>query len=142
MTVALAHATTPVGGAAILLGAFGAAGYAVAVATRPAVRADPHGSEALFLGGVLVLCLSAAGEAARQIGFGTLAFLAAPGVALFGTLGLARSGWSGPRRSVEAEPGVATESRLRLVPAVAAAGAIVVLWWGELGGRGTRAGFF
>src|SRR5207247_973832 len=49
MTIALASANTPVGGAAILLGAFGAAGYAVAVATRPAVRADPHGSDALFL---------------------------------------------------------------------------------------------
>src|SRR5438046_2377747 len=82
--IALASANTPVGGAAILLGAFGAAGYAVAVATRPAVRADPHGSDALFLGGVLVLCLSAAGEAARQIGLGAPAFLAAPGVALFG----------------------------------------------------------
>src|SRR6266851_3157818 len=142
MTIALASANAPVGGAAILLGAFGAAGYAVAVATRPAVRANPHGSDALFLGGVLVLCLSASGEAARQIGFGAPAFLAAPGVALFGTLGLARSGWSGPRRAPEAEPGVASESRLRLVPAVAAAGAIVVLSWVELEGRGTRAGFF
>ena len=142
ITIALASANTPVGGAAILLGAFGAAGYAVAVATRPAVRADPHGSDALFLGGVLVLCLSAGGEAARQIGLGAPAFLAAPGVALFGTLGLARSGWSGPRRSIDAEPGVATESRLRLVPAVAAAGAIAVLVWVELEGRGTRAGFF
>ncbi len=142
MTIALASANVPVGGAAILLGAFGAAGYAVAVATRPAVRADPRGSDALFLGGVLVLCLSAAGEAARQIGLGAPAFLAAPGVALFGTLGLARSGWSGPRRAPEAEPGVASESRLRLVPAVAAAGAIVVLSWVELEGRGTRAGFF
>jgi signal transduction histidine kinase len=142
MTVALASANAPIGGAAILLGAFGAAGYAVAVATRPAVRADPYGSDALFLGGVLVLCLSAAGEAARQIGLGGPAFLAAPGVALFGTLGLVRSGWSGPRPSAEAEPGVATESRLRLVPAVAAAGAIAILVWVELEGRGTRAGFF
>src|SRR5947207_1473654 len=89
MTVALARTEAPVGGAAILLGAFAAAGYAVAVATRPAVRADPRGSDALFLGGVLVLCLSAAGEAARQIGLGAPSFLAAPGVALFGTLGLA-----------------------------------------------------
>src|SRR5437764_3871865 len=103
MTVALANATAPVGGAAILLGAFGAAGYAVAVATRPAVRADPRGSDALFLGGVLVLCLSAAGEAARQIGLGAPAFLAAPGVALFGTLGLARSAWRGPRRPPQSD---------------------------------------
>src|SRR4029077_9979309 len=56
MTVALANADVPVGGAAILLGAFAAAGYAVAVATRPAVKADPRGADALFLGGVLVLC--------------------------------------------------------------------------------------
>lgn len=142
MIVVLAKAEAPVGGAAVLLGAFAAAGYAVAVATRPAVRADPRGSDALFLGGVLVLCLSAAGDAARQIGLGAPAMLAAPGVALFGTLGLARSGWSGPRRAAEAEPGVASESRLRLVPAVAAAGAISVLSWVELEGRGTRTGFF
>ncbi|MCA1646942.1 MAG: GAF domain-containing protein [Chloroflexi bacterium] len=142
MTVALASSDARVGAAAILLGAFGAAAYAVAVATRPAVRADPRGSDALFLGGVLVLCLSAAGEAARQIGLGAPTFLAAPGVALFGTLGLARSGWRGPRRSAEPEPGIATESRLRLVPAVAAAGAIVILSWVELEGRGSRAGFF
>ena len=70
MTVVLANPTRAVGGAAILLGAFAAAGYAVAVATRPAVRAEPRGSDALFLGGVLVLCLNAAGEAARQIGLG------------------------------------------------------------------------
>ena len=142
ITIALASASVPVGGAAILLGAFGAAGYAVAVATRPAVRAAPRGPEALFLGGVLVLCLSAAGEAARQIGLAAPAFLAAPGVALFGTLGLARSGWSGPRSSADSQPGATRESRLRLVPAVAAAGAIVILSWVELEGRGTRAGFF
>jgi signal transduction histidine kinase len=142
MTVVLANPALTVGGAAILLGAFGAAGYAVAVATRPAVRAEPRGSDALFLGGVLVLCLNAAGEAARQIGVGTPAVLAAPGVALFGALGLARSAWTGPHRSVEPSEGITTETRLRLVPAVAAAGAIVVLSWVELDGRGTRAGFF
>jgi signal transduction histidine kinase len=142
MTVALASATPPVGGAAVLLGAFAAAGFSVAVATRPAVRADPRGSDALFLGGVLVLCLSAAGEAARQIGLAAPAVLAAPGVALLGTLGLARSAWYGPRNTREPTESIATESRLRLVPAVAAAGAIVVLCWVELEGRGTRAGFF
>jgi signal transduction histidine kinase len=143
MTVALASADVPVGGAAILLGAFAAAGYAVAVATRPAVRADPRGADALFLGGVLILCLNAAGEAARQIGLGAPALFAAPGVALFGALGLARSAWSGPRRPPEIKADhIRTESRLGLVPAVAAAGAILVLSWVELDGRGTRAGFF
>ncbi|HEV7664271.1 MAG TPA: ATP-binding protein [Chloroflexota bacterium] len=145
MTVSLASAAPqPIGAAAILLGAFAAAGYAVAVATRPAVRAEPRGSDALFLGGVLVLCLSAAGEAARQIGLAAPSALAAPGVALFGSLGLARSAWVGPRRLPHAhsDDTIATESRLRLVPALAAAVAIVVLSWAELDGRGTRAGFF
>src|SRR5260370_6362007 len=88
MTIALASANVPVGGAAILLGAFGAAGYPAALATRPAVRADPRGSDALFLGGGLVLCLSAAGEAARQIGLGAPAFRAAPLRAPFWPRGL------------------------------------------------------
>ncbi len=142
MTVVLANPALKVGGAALQLGAFAAAGYAVAVATRPAVRMDPRGSDALFLGGVLVLCLNAAGEAAHQIGLGAPAVLAAPGVALLGVLGLARSAWSGPRRGPEIREGITTETRLRLVPAVAAAGAILVLSWAELDGRGTRAGFF
>jgi signal transduction histidine kinase len=63
-------------------------------------------------------------------------------VALFGALGLARSAWSGPRRSPAIPEGITTETRLRLVPAVAAAGAIGVLSWAELNGHGTRAGFF
>ena len=142
ITVALASPTAAVGGAAILLGAFAAAGYAVAVATRPAIRIDPHGSDALFLGGVLVLCLNAAGEAARQMDLGAPALLAAPGVALFGTLGLARSAWSAPRPHAEPQESINTESRLSLVPGAAAAGAILVLSWLELEGRGTRAGFF
>jgi hypothetical protein len=45
VTLALSDPAKNVGGAAILLGAFGAAGFAVAVATRPAVRANPRGSE-------------------------------------------------------------------------------------------------
>ncbi|HEY0582077.1 MAG TPA: ATP-binding protein, partial [Chloroflexota bacterium] len=146
LTVSLASAAPqPVGAAAILLGAFAAAGYALAVATRPAVRADPRGSDALFLGGVLVLCLSAAGEAARQIGLGAPSILAAPGVALFGSLGLARSAWAGPRRAGQPRGDaaqIASESRLRLVPALAAAVAILVLSAAEWEGRGTRAGFF
>jgi signal transduction histidine kinase len=146
ITVSLSSAEAPPGGAAVILGSFAAAGFAVAVATRPAIRAEPRGSDALFLGGVLVLCLSAAGEAARQIGFGAPSLLAAPGVALIGTLGLARSAWIGPSRTPRPRSGadevIATESRLRLVPAVAAAGANVVLCWIELDGRGTRAAFF
>ena len=122
MTVVLANPTLTSGGAAILLGAFAAAGYAVAVATRPTVRAEPRGSDALFLGGVLVLCLNAVGEAARQIGFAAPAVLAAPGVALFGALGLARSAWSGPQHRSAQHEGITTETRLRLVPTVAAAG--------------------
>ena len=142
IVVAVANPTGQAGGAAVLLGAFAAAGYAVAVATRPAIRLDPRGSDALFLGGVLVLCLNAAGIAARQVGVAALAPLAAPGVALFGALGLARSAWSGPRPAPSTEETIRTESRLSLLPAAAAGGAILVLSWLELEGRGTRAGFF
>ena len=126
----------------------GAASTLVAMATsyREGVRSGVSGVclalDALFLGGVLVLCLNAGGEAARQIGLGAPAVLAAPGVALFGTLGLARSAWSGPRPLPETDETISTESRLNLVPAAAAAGAILVLSWLELEGRGTRAGFF
>jgi signal transduction histidine kinase len=143
ITVAVASTHAPVGSAAVLLGAFAAAGYAVAVATRPAIRLEPRGADALFLGGVLVLCLNAAGEAAREIGLGAPAVLAAPGVALFGTLGLARSAWRAPRRPPDTEePPVSSETRLSLVPAVAAASAILLLSWLEIEGRGTRAAFF
>jgi signal transduction histidine kinase len=144
ITISVASSTAPSGSAAVLLGAFAAAGYAVAVATRPAIRLEPRGPDALFLGGVLVLCLNAAGEAARVIGLGAPALLAAPGVALFGTLGLARSALRAPlRRPPDAEqPPVSTETRLSLVPAVAAASAIVMLSWLEIEGRGTRAAFF
>jgi signal transduction histidine kinase len=143
ITISLASTSAPSGSAAVLLGAFAAAGYAVAVATRPAIRLEPRGPDALFLGGVLVLCLNAAGEAARVIGLGAPALLAAPGVALFGALGLARSAWRAPRRPPDAEqPPVSAETRLSLVPAVAAASAIVMLSWLEIEGRGTRAAFF
>src|SRR5438874_4016837 len=142
VTIALAGSGLPIGGAAVLLGAFAAAGYAVAVATRPAIRLDPRGSDALFLAGVLVLCLNSAGEAARQIGLGAPALLAAPGVALFGTLGLARSAWPAPRRPPETAQPTSTETRLSLVPSLAAATAILILSWLEIDGRGTRAAFF
>jgi signal transduction histidine kinase len=144
LIISMSNSGPPVGGAAVLLGAFAAAGYAVAVATRPAIRLDPHGSDALFLGGVLVLCLNAGGQAARQIGFDAFSVLANPGVALLGTLGLARSAWRAPRRpvSVQPEPPVATESRLSLLPAIAAAAAIVILSWLEVDGRASRAAFF
>jgi signal transduction histidine kinase len=142
VTISVANSTLPVGGAAVLLGAFAAAGYAVAVATRPAIRLDPRGSDALFLGGVLVLCLNAAGEAARQIGLDSPAVLAAPGVALFGALGLARSAWRAPRRPVQTELPVSTETRLSLLPGAAAAAAILILSWLEVDGRATRAAFF
>ncbi|HEY1293225.1 MAG TPA: ATP-binding protein [Chloroflexota bacterium] len=144
ITISVASTNVPSGSAAVLLGAFAAAGYAVAVATRPAIRLEPRGSDALFLGGVLVLCLNAAGEAAREIGLGAPSLLAAPGVALFGTLGLARSAWRAPRRPPPdpEEPPVSTETRLSLVPAVAAASAIVMLSWLEVEGRGSRAAFF
>ena len=143
ITIAVASTTAPSGSAAVLLGAFAAAGYAVAVATRPAIRLEPRGPDALFLGGVLVLCLNAAGEAAHVIGLGAPALLAAPGVALFGTLGLARSAWRAPRHPPDTEePPISNETRLSLVPAVAAASAIVMLSWLEVDGRGTRAAFF
>ena len=143
LTVSMANSTQPVGGAAVLLGAFAAAGYAVAVATRPAIRLDPHGADALFLGGVLVLCLNAAGQAARQIGLDFVGVLAFPGVALIGTLGLARSAWRAPRRPPpQRDERVSTETRLSLVPVVAAAAAIAILSWLEVDGRATRAAFF
>jgi signal transduction histidine kinase len=142
VTISVANSSLPVGGAAVLLGAFAAAGYAVAVATRPAIRLDPRGSDALFLGGVLVLCLNAAGEAARQIGLDSPAVLAAPGVALFGALGLARSAWRAPRRPVPTELPVSTETRLSLLPGAAAAAALLILSWLEVDGRATRAAFF
>lgn len=143
LIVSSADAMRPVGGAAVLLGAFAAAGYAVAVATRPAIRLDPHGSDALFLGGVLVLCLNAAGQAGRQMGIDAAAVLAAPGVALFGTLGLARSAWRAPRpRPAPSDVPISTETRLSLLPAVAAIAAIIILSWLEVDGRATRAAFF
>src|SRR5262249_42856842 len=114
----------------------------VAVATRPAIRLDPHGSDALFLGGVLVLCLNVAGEAASQIGLGAAAFLATPGVALLGTLGLARSAWRAPRRPAPGDQPHSSETRLSLVPAAAAACAVILLCWLEIDGRATRAAFF
>ena len=127
MTVVAGHPTCRVGGAAILLGAFAAAGYAVAVATRPAVRAEPRGSDALFLGGVLVLCLNAAGEAAREIGLGL------PGRAGRARGGAVRHPRPGPlgldagraSRQPTEDRRISSETRLSLVPAVAAAGAIV-----------------
>jgi signal transduction histidine kinase len=134
-----------VGGAqaALLVGAFAAAGYAVAVATRPTIRLDPYGPDALLLSGVLVLCLYASGVAARQVNLPLPGLLAAPGVALFGALGLARSGWRGLERptTLPAPTGM-PETRLRLIPALAAVGAIAVLSWAELNGEGGRAGFF
>src|SRR5579859_6774986 len=142
LIISIANPGPAVGGAAVLLGAFAAAGYAVAVATRPAIRLDPRGSDALFLCGVLVLCLNAAGQAARQIGFDQLGVLAFPGVALLGTLGLARSAWRAPRRPAQRDEPVSPESRLNLVPAVAAAAAILILSWLEVDGRATRAAFF
>jgi signal transduction histidine kinase len=143
ITVSLANGSgSPSGSSAgLLLGAFAAAGYAVAVATRPAIREEPRGSDALFLGGVLVLCLHAAGEAAQQIGLAPFSTLETPGVALFGSLGLARSAWA-RSRPFETPHEAGTESRLRLVPATTAAAAIVLLSWAELTGHGSRTGFF
>ena len=130
------------GGPAILLGAFAAAGYAMAVATRPTIRREPQGVDALLLGGVLLLCLNVAGVAAHQMGLGLPAIFGAPGVALFGTLALARSAWPEGASRPSLPPAVFSESRLRLVPAIAATGAILVLSWSELEGQGSRAGYF
>src|SRR5919202_6310006 len=112
-TLALGSSAGPPFSAALLLGAFGAAGFAVAVATRPAIREDQRGSDAIFLGGVLVLCLHAAGDAAQQIGLPLISALRAPGVALFGSLGLARSAWARSRPVETSDEG---GSGLRLVP--------------------------
>jgi signal transduction histidine kinase len=129
-------------GAAVLLGAFAAAGYAIAVATRPTVRDDPYGADALLLGGVGVLCLYVAGIAARQMAFAVPGMLATSGVALFGALGLARSAWRGQTAAARTPPSLVPESRLRLMPALAAGGAIVGLSWAELSGQGSRTSFF
>ena len=142
ITIAFSSPELPAGGAAVLLGAFAAAAYAVAVATRPAVRRAPYGPDALFLTGVVILALNAAGAAGRQLQFDAAGVLAAPGVALFGTLALARSAWQAPRHPPESEQPVSSETRLNLLPAVAAAVAIVLLSWLEIEGRATRAAFF
>jgi signal transduction histidine kinase len=126
--------------AALLLGAFAAAGYAVAVATRPAIREDPRGSDALFLGGVLVLCLHAAGEAAQHIGLPFVSAFEVPGVALVASVGLTRSALNRSRPIGPRDPGA--DSRLRLLPAATAAAAILLLSWAELTGNGSRTGFF
>jgi signal transduction histidine kinase len=141
ITLAASDNPGPASSAALLLGAFAAAGYAVAVATRPAIREDPRGSDALFLGGVLVLCLHAGGEAARQIGLPFVSAFEVPGVALFGSLGLARSALT-RSRPVEPTSDTGADSRLRLLPAATAAAAILFLSWAELTGNGSRTGFF
>ena len=93
---------------------------------------SPRGRDALFLGGVLVLCLNAAGEAARADRPWRADVLAAPGVALFGALGLARSAWRGPRLPPDAEAPPPRPSRAcSLVPAVAAAAPSCVLSLGS-----------
>jgi signal transduction histidine kinase len=142
LIISIASSSLAVGGTAVLLGAFAAAGYAVAVATRPAIRLDPHGADGLFLCGVLVLCVNAAGQAARQVGVDAVGVLAAPGLALFGTLALARSAWRAQRRPVDAEPPGSTETRLSLLPTLAAGAAILILFWLEVDGSATRAAFF
>ncbi len=130
------------GGPAIVLGAFAAASYAVAVATRPTIRTDPYGVDTLLLGGVLLLCLNMAGIAARQLEFGIPAIFASPGVALFGALALVRSAWPTNATQLSVATSRFRESRLRLVPAVAATGAILILSWSQLEGQGSRAGYF
>ena len=142
ITIALANPVVPSGGAAVLLGAFAAATYAVAVATRPVVQRDPRGADAILLVAVAVLSVNAAGQAAQSVGFDAPGFLATPGAALLGTLGLARSAWGAPRHPPEAEQAARGESRLSLLPALAAAIAIVILSSLEIEGRGTRAAFF
>src|SRR5262249_32913422 len=79
----------------------------------------------------------------RQLGLSLPAVLAVPGVALFAALGLARSAGMGyGSRTTSSAPAVAAESRLRLIPTVAAAGAIVVLSWAELNGEASHTSFF
>ncbi|HEY3061584.1 MAG TPA: ATP-binding protein [Chloroflexota bacterium] len=128
--------------AAVLLGAFAAAGYAVAVATRRTIRQDPYGADALLLAGVGVVCLYVAGITAKDMDLILPRFIAAPGAALFGTLALARSATAGGTLQATLPPDLKTESRLRLMPALAAVGAIIVLSAAELMGYGSRASFF
>ncbi|HET6319247.1 MAG TPA: GAF domain-containing protein, partial [Chloroflexota bacterium] len=130
------------GAPAIIVGAFAAGAYAVGVSTRPAIRQQPRGVHVLLLGGVLLLSLNVAGIAAQQIGLALPGIFAAHGVALFGALALVRSGWPAEAASATLPPSQFSESRLRLVPAVAATGAILVLSWSELEGAGSRAGYF
>ena len=142
ITIALSRPELPAGGAAVLLGAFAAAAYAVAVATRPSIRRDPYGADALFLVGVVVLGLNAAGIAGRQVGLDAAGVLAVPGIALLGTLALARSAWQAPRHPPITDAPGSSQTRLSLLPGIAAATAILLLSWLELDGRGTRAAFF
>src|SRR5919198_1945331 len=127
--LSLANGSPNTYSAALLLGAFAAAGYAVAVATRPAIRDNPRGSDALFLGGVLVLCLHAAGEAAQQVDIGLISIFETPGVALLGSLGLARSAWA-RSRPLETPRDLGDESRLRLGPGGCGGGGPLCGFWG------------
>jgi signal transduction histidine kinase len=143
ITVTLASGSPPVGASAILVGAFAAAVYAVAVAARPFMRVDPRGPDTWLLGGVALLSLNAAGDAFRYIDARAPNLLASPGMALVGSVALACSAWTGTRQANSRESGsLATDSRLRLVPAAVAAAAIILLSWLEFEGRGARAGFF
>ncbi len=112
------------------------------VATRRTVRQDPYGADALLLAGVGFLCLYVAGIAAADMNVPVPRFIAAPGVALFGVLALARSAITGRTLQFALPPDLKTESRLRLMPALTAVGAILVLSAAELAGHGTRASFF
>jgi signal transduction histidine kinase len=150
VAVSIMLAAVALGGApsaAGALGMFAAAAYGVAIATRGAARLDLGNPDALLLAGAGFFVLYAAGQTAEQSDWSGVARLAAPGVALLGALCLARSAWSclGPGAlSLHPQPTArpADNSRLRLVPAVVAGAAIAQISAQELGGGGTRIGFF
>lgn len=118
---------------------FVGAAYAVLFATRGASRVAPHGPEAALLAGVGLLAISLGGYAASQLGVLALSVFASPALALIGALLLAWSAFSrprlqGPRPVLEA----ADDSRLRLVPPMAAVSAIAFHSALELSGSGSR----
>ncbi len=129
--------------AVVLVATCAGAAYAVVVATRRAQKENLYSADGFLLGGVAVLFLHEAGEAAKALGIGPLTALGTPGLVLLSVGLLARSAWLG-LDAPDAEPAsdAAEDSRLRLAPAIAAGFVILLLAGVEATGAGTRVGFF
>jgi len=131
------------GAAGALLGVLVGAGYAVATATRGVLRAHAANTDALLLLALCWLVVHFLGTLGQESGWNGPALLGTPGPTLLAALCLARSAsamlGAGPPPAAAPPP---DNSRLRLVPAVAAGAALVQLSAAELSGSGTRVGFF